>query len=41
METEDRIRGAFTGFIFGSAVNKRFAPMMTPEEARKRFENKN
>jgi len=40
MDTKERIKGAFIGMIFGSGVNPRFSPMLTPEEARKRFGNK-
>lgn len=40
MNAKDRIRGAFIGLYFGSGVNPRFSPMLTPEEARKRFGNK-
>jgi len=40
LKTEDRIRGAFTGLYFGSGVNPRFSPMLTPEQARKMFGKK-
>jgi len=40
MNVKDRIKGAFIGLYFGSGVNPRFSPMLTPEEARKRFGNK-
>jgi len=40
MDIKDRIRGAFIGLYFGSGVNPRFSPMLTPGEARKRFGNK-
>ncbi len=37
MDVKDRIRGAFIGLYFGSGVNPRFSPMLTPEQARKKF----
>lgn len=37
IKTEDRIRGAFIGLYFGSGVNPRFSPMLTPEKARDMF----
>lgn len=40
MNTKNRTKGAFIGLYFGSGVNPRFSPMLTPEEARKRFGNK-
>jgi len=40
MNVKDRIRGAFIGLYFGSGANPRFSPMLTSEEARKRFGNK-
>ena len=40
MNIKDRIKGAFIGLYFGSGVNPRFSPMLTPDEARKRFSDK-
>lgn len=37
MDVKDRIRGAFIGLYFGSGVNPRFSPMLTPEQAREKF----
>lgn len=37
MDVKNRVKGAFFGFIFGSGVNARFSPMLTPEEARSRY----
>ena len=37
IKIEDRISGAFTGLYFGSGVNPRFSPMLTPEKARELF----
>lgn len=41
MNIENRIKGAFIGLYFGSGVNPRFLPMLTPEQARTRFKDKN
>lgn len=40
MEVKERIKGAFLGLYFGAAINPRFSPMLSPEEARKRFGKK-
>lgn len=40
MNKIDKIKGAFVGLYFGSGVNPRFSPMLTPDEARKRFSDK-
>lgn len=37
MNTKDRIKGAFIGLYFGSGVNPRFSPILTPEQAREKF----
>lgn len=40
LSTKERILGAFIGLYFGSGVNPRFSPMLTAEQARKRFGNR-
>ena len=40
MNIKDRIKGAFIGLYFGSGINPRISPMVTPEQAKKLFGDK-